>query len=330
MLEYRFGLDSTDSIDGGCTTWTFSRLLDVLYQQDDSLRFLDYPRLIRLNPNIPNKTRGNASLAAHIRSNLSSAEILDTVIPIIEKDTKEYGTKDKSPGFVLSKGITSQKWDYHEALQCVIYQKEIIQNQERLDFWPDLNQAHIGAIAAIRASFISDFTYELIGYRRVQNFGKERKFKLQNLIQLINDYPSTFSSYDFEGKRELIAPSGPDPIFCGIRGDKVSHLAKFFRQLQIGEPLAGWTIFKTNQGTNAHVERTQSSLIQYAVISTLVTVISKPIEYNRIKYSHDRVPLNLFHKIITNEGVLSHSMLKKSYQKHYLNLKTKNNNNEIT
>ena len=58
--------------------------------------------------------------------------------------------------------------------------------------------------------------------------------------------------------------------------------------------------------------------------------ISKPIEYNRIKYSHDRVPLNLFHKIITNEGVLSHSMLKKSYQKHYLNLKTKNNNNEIT
>ncbi|MHA2089421.1 MAG: TiaS agmantine-binding domain-containing protein [Candidatus Kariarchaeaceae archaeon] len=294
-MEYKFGLDSTDSIDGGCTTWTFSRLLDALFQRDDSLRFLDYPRLIRLNPNIPDKTRGNASLAAHIKSNLSSDEIFNTVIPIIEKDTLQYGTKNKNPGFVLSKGVIKQKWDYNEALQCVIDQGEIAQNQQGMYFWPNINQAHIGAIAAILASFESDFTYELIGYRRVQNFGKERKLNLPNLIQLINEYPSTFSSYDFEGRRELIAPSGPDPIFCGIRGDKVSDLRSLFRRLQIDEPLASWTIFKTNQGTNAHVERTHSSLMPYTVISTRVTVISKPIEH---RGGHVKIQIRISNSVI--------------------------------
>ncbi|MHA2032843.1 MAG: TiaS agmantine-binding domain-containing protein, partial [Candidatus Kariarchaeaceae archaeon] len=294
-MEYRFGLDSTDSIDGGCTTWTFSRLLDALFRRDDSLRFLDYPRLIRLNPNIPNKTRGNASLAAHIKSNLSSNEILNIVVPIIKKDTQQYGTKNKSPGFVLSKRVITQKWDYNEALQCVIDQTEITQNQEGIYFWPNLNLAHIGAIAAIIASFASDFTYELIGYRRVQNFGKERKLKLTNLIQLIDEYPSTFSSYDFEGRRELIAPSGPDPIFCGIRGDKVSDLRNFFRRLQIDEPLASGTIFKTNQVTNAHVERTHSSLMPYTVISTRVMVISEPIEY---RGGHVKIQVRISNSVI--------------------------------
>ncbi|PCI25703.1 hypothetical protein COB57_00605 [Candidatus Peregrinibacteria bacterium] len=38
--------------------------------------------------------------------------------------------------------------------------------------------------------------------------------------------------------------------------------------------------------------------------------VSKDITYNRIKCSHDRVPSYFFHKIITNEGVLSNEQLK--------------------
>lgn len=41
----------------------------------------------------------------------------------------------------------------------------------------------------------------------------------------------------------------------------------------------------------------------------------KPIEYERIKYSHDRVPAELFTKIVTNEGVFTPDGVKKLFEK---------------
>ncbi len=44
---------------------------------------------------------------------------------------------------------------------------------------------------------------------------------------------------------------------------------------------------------------------------------SKPIEYERLKYSHDRVPVKYFHRIVTNEGILSPTQLEKLYLKKF-------------
>ncbi|MFH1283989.1 MAG: hypothetical protein ABIH78_00140 [Candidatus Peregrinibacteria bacterium] len=41
----------------------------------------------------------------------------------------------------------------------------------------------------------------------------------------------------------------------------------------------------------------------------------KPIEYERIKYSHDRVPTELFSKIVTNEGIFTAKELKEFFDK---------------
>lgn len=41
---------------------------------------------------------------------------------------------------------------------------------------------------------------------------------------------------------------------------------------------------------------------------------AKPIEYDRIKYSHDRVPAQLFHRIVTNEGIFTPEEIKKLFQ----------------
>ncbi|MDL5503555.1 MAG: tRNA(Ile2) 2-agmatinylcytidine synthetase, partial [Candidatus Methanoperedens sp.] len=57
------GLDDTDSRDGMCTTY----LMAVLIGKLNAFGHLnDYPLLIRLNPNIKYKTRGNAALAIDI------------------------------------------------------------------------------------------------------------------------------------------------------------------------------------------------------------------------------------------------------------------------
>jgi translation initiation factor 2B subunit (eIF-2B alpha/beta/delta family) len=43
----------------------------------------------------------------------------------------------------------------------------------------------------------------------------------------------------------------------------------------------------------------------------------KPIEYDRIKYSHDRVPSKLFHHIVTNRGFFTPAEVKKLFQKRF-------------
>ncbi|MCG7852937.1 MAG: tRNA(Ile2) 2-agmatinylcytidine synthetase, partial [Methanosarcinaceae archaeon] len=54
------GIDDTDSREGMCTTYLGAVLLDELTVYGT---VVGYPLLIRLNPTIPYKTRGNASIA---------------------------------------------------------------------------------------------------------------------------------------------------------------------------------------------------------------------------------------------------------------------------
>ena len=57
------GVDDTDGPDSGCTTFVLSEILAAARELGADL--LGEPRLVRLNPNVPFKTRGNAALSAH-------------------------------------------------------------------------------------------------------------------------------------------------------------------------------------------------------------------------------------------------------------------------
>ncbi|MFN3621698.1 MAG: DNA-binding protein, partial [Nitrososphaerales archaeon] len=56
------GIDDTDSKIGGCTTYTATEAVKHILINKVAI-FKDYPKIIRLNPNIPWKTRGNAAIA---------------------------------------------------------------------------------------------------------------------------------------------------------------------------------------------------------------------------------------------------------------------------
>jgi tRNA(Ile2)-agmatinylcytidine synthase len=64
------GFDDTDSPKGMCTTYLAYKLVGSL--KKENITFLDYPRLIRFNPNIPWKTRGNGAVALCKRTNTPS------------------------------------------------------------------------------------------------------------------------------------------------------------------------------------------------------------------------------------------------------------------
>ena len=74
LKEVHLGIDDTDSYDGMCTTFLSTLIVDLLIKH--SVRFLDFPKLIRLNPNIPYKTRGNGAVSI---SFITSTENIDEI-----------------------------------------------------------------------------------------------------------------------------------------------------------------------------------------------------------------------------------------------------------
>ncbi len=53
------GVDDTDSLQGMCTTFLAAEIVRELTTDYD---LVGYPRLVRLNPNVPWKTRGNGAI----------------------------------------------------------------------------------------------------------------------------------------------------------------------------------------------------------------------------------------------------------------------------
>ena len=60
------GIDDTDSPKGMCTTFLCYEIVKFLEKQE--IQFMDFPYLIRFNPNIPWKTRGNGAVRLTIRA----------------------------------------------------------------------------------------------------------------------------------------------------------------------------------------------------------------------------------------------------------------------
>lgn len=75
MKKTRFfiGLDDTDAPDMMCTTWLGTLLADLL--EKAGMKVLS-ARLVRLNPTIPHKTRGNAAISLCILGDPEYAFIL--------------------------------------------------------------------------------------------------------------------------------------------------------------------------------------------------------------------------------------------------------------
>jgi len=60
------GIDDTDSPKGMCTTFLSYKIVKFLEKQE--IQFMDFPSLIRFNPNIPWKTRGNGAVRLTIKT----------------------------------------------------------------------------------------------------------------------------------------------------------------------------------------------------------------------------------------------------------------------
>jgi tRNA(Ile2)-agmatinylcytidine synthase len=90
--------------------------------------------------------------------------------------------------------------------------------------------------------------------------------------------PCTFNNVDTEKGRVIITPRGPDPILFGIRGETAETVKKAFQIVKPLEPVERWVIFRTNQGTDAHIKRVSklSALTPYSSVIVRGAVSAAP------------------------------------------------------
>jgi tRNA(Ile2)-agmatinylcytidine synthase len=112
----------------------------------------------------------------------------------------------------------------------------------------------VGALASVGANFSRDHTFEIIAYRTPESIGTIRRVNLDSVRRMDAMFHGlTFNNVDPKTGRVLICPHGPDPVLLGVRGEDPASLAKAFNQIEIDEPIERVMIFKTNQGTDAHL-----------------------------------------------------------------------------
>jgi tRNA(Ile2)-agmatinylcytidine synthase len=251
------GFDDTDSTRQGCTTFLAALMVEEL--QKLGVTFLDYPLLIRLNPNVPWKTRGNGALCLRIEyKRCLETEIKELAINLIETRS-DIEWKGTDPGIVFFKG---EKVPPEISIFAKKAEKTIVELEEALRLIRkfqaealgyNTQQGIIGALSAIGETLQNDHTYELIAYRKSENIGSKRRIDQESIFKMDEVLrPLTFNNVDTEKHRIIITPRGPDPIFFGIRGETPQIIKQAFSMVKVLEPIGGWMVFRTNQGTDAH------------------------------------------------------------------------------
>jgi len=274
------GIDDTDSPKGMCTTFLSYEIVKFLEKQQ--VEMLDYPSLIRFNPNIPWKTRGNGAVRLTIKTT-NPQKIKKKIMQFVVNysDTKNGA----NPGLVFyqNESIPPSFQKFSKlALWKLISRKKAKQfvSENKIDsFYLGNGQGLIGAIGAVGYKF-SDHTFELLCYRKKSQFGKKRiisKYSVKKMQSVT--FPETFSSYDNKNDRVLITPHGPDPVFYGIRGETVKSVVLASTIVSADEKLDGYMVFKSNQGTADHLknELEPNDLKPYTSGFFVGKVCTKPI-----------------------------------------------------
>jgi len=275
------GIDDTDSADKGMCTTYLVPILKERFAYDGLGSIVDKSYLIRLNPNIPFKTRGNGAICLRLSlkqlqldkiGKKDKESIVEDIRYIVKECVEElavFSDPKTNPGVVFIDNLKKLKKDAiddiiglsRSALHRIIEIDEArrIIEEYGLDHFEYKNgRGLIGALSAIGLSLNLeeiDHTYELIAYRSRSNIGKKREIDEQSVFYADEiTYPKTWDTVDRFNNKIVFSPSGKDPVLYGIRGDDPYSILKA-SNLVISEQIRSKNFFITNQGTDMHLNR---------------------------------------------------------------------------
>ncbi len=275
---------SFDDIDypmGGCTTHLTGLFLIELMKRK-RIELADYPGLVRLNPAIPWKTRGNAATLVRLVVNSydDSEDIFEIAKSLVTQYCYERKETQKGPGIVM---VVGKAWEdphlrivYRRAVHDVVTKDLIEKVLDKVKAKKWGNRGVIGATAALAALAPGDpYTFELIAYRKPELWGTKRCLYFDAFWRVEAKLPPcVFNNYDILKRKVSAAPQGPDPILAGFRGTCPGYL-KCYKEVLCEEPHF-WLLYRTNQHTDQYNIPT-FSFRPYKSGSIKGTVISDPL-----------------------------------------------------
>jgi len=250
------GLDDTDSRERGmCTTYVAATLADAVRDAGGSV---ERRLLVRLNPAVEHKTRGNAALALH--TDLAPDRALELAREHL--DMAETDDPRTDPGVVVASGDPTDvpRRVVEFARRAV---RDLLDVEEAVALARDAGyetahagngRGRIGALAAVGAwRAFDDWTYECISYRESERWGTARDVDRESVCAAADrGYPDVWDTVDRGEGYPVCVPRTPCPILHGIRGDDPDAVRNVAEAVD-SEPVASRALFVTNQGTDAHL-----------------------------------------------------------------------------
>ena len=286
-------VDDTDSMKGNCTTFLATEII----REFQDLDLIGNPRLVRLNPATPWKTRGNGSLVMRFGKGIGKRRFIgmigdrkiycydrctsfepdpemmkQRIIPHIEA----HHENDADPGLLISKVKPSQSF-YWRGVRTIMDRKVIDEEIERIaatTFEIGCGRGLIGCTCGM-AWRPRDTTFELLSYRPSNRWGTERIFNPLTIRDVEHGYPTTFNSWEDRMQKVAMVPATLCPVMYGLRGDDEEDLIRASKEIST-EPIERWMVFLTNQGTDDHLIKNPKELIPNQSYILRGTVVSQP------------------------------------------------------
>ncbi|MFB6129036.1 MAG: DUF1743 domain-containing protein [Halorhabdus sp.] len=276
------GIDDTDSRERGmCTTYLAARVADRLAAADGWT--VERRLLVRLNPAVEHKTRGNAALAIHTDAPVDAArDVVREALPLAEADDPRT-----NPGVVLTDGsgtavpdavvdfASEAVRDFHDVADA----RTLIDRFEYDTLEAGNGRGLIGALAAVGAwQAVGEWTYEYISYREPGRRGTPREVDAKSVFAAAEaGYPDAWDTVD-RGEGELVCvPHAPGPILHGIRGDDPDVVREVAAGIE-SEPIERTALFVTNQGTDAHLREGSIGTVRDGRAYRVTGTVSEPPE----------------------------------------------------
>lgn len=310
------GLDDTDSRDRGmCTTYAAHLIAERLREhahESEETKSVGRPLLIRLNPAVEHKTRGNAALALH--TDLALEVVFSTACDVVDR-LAETDDPNTNPGVVAAPDPAD--WNTVAASDAVLtFSRAALRDHltiadvERVlnvtgyhsEYWGN-GRGRIGALAAVGmwvGQFLNtdskdeadsenedenehefgpfgDWTYECISYREQERWGTPRDVNLDSVFRAADEsYPTVWDTVDRGEHEAVCVPHTPCPVLHGIRGDDPDACEHAAASIE-SEPVAARETFVTNQGTDAHLrDGTVGAVVDDRAYRVTGTVESQP------------------------------------------------------
>lgn len=253
MGRVLLAVDDTDAPDGMCTTY-LARLLPEALEADLAAP----PRLVRLHPAAPWKTRGNGAVVLPLDTPRRPADLVDAAAPVVA----DRAAADASPALAAAEapdaGAPLDEQTYLAAVRCLL---DPAWARDRLEAAGAAYQALGGDRALVGCAAALGWdpdapdrpaSWTLLTHRPPDRWDAPRDVPEDELRRLAGD-PSLFDTVGPDGALACV-PHTPGPVVHGLRATTAGPLREARATLPAPTGVSH-TLFRSNQASDDHLVR---------------------------------------------------------------------------